>query len=88
MKHYALGLAIACAVLAGFAGAARAQLNESPMLSTQSPGKADRLVPMPRPQPPIASRRIPEQMARTASQLQPICGWLTCSQYLIVGIGF
>jgi hypothetical protein len=89
MNRYSLCLAISAAALAGFLGTARAELNESP--AVQPPVKADRPVPLPRPHPVVASRRAsPDQSAAavTPPQPQPICAWVACDQYLIVGIGF
>jgi hypothetical protein len=96
MNRHSLCLVISAAALAGFLGTARAELNESPAVqppvspAVQPSVKADRPVPLPRPHPVVASRRAsPDQSAAAvAPQPQPICAWVACDQYLIVGIGF
>jgi hypothetical protein len=88
MNRYSLCLVISAAVLTGFSGAARAEINESPA-PTQPQVKMDRPAPVPIPRPhPLASHRIlPDQTAAAATP-QPVCDGFACGQYVIVGIGF
>jgi hypothetical protein len=87
MNRNLLHLAISAALLAGFAATARAEINES---SLSSQAKADRPATVSRPShAAVANRRV--LAVRTASALpqsEPICGWFSCDQYMVVGIGF
>jgi hypothetical protein len=89
--RYALCVTISAAVLAGIAGAARAEVNEATAPAQQAV-KSERTapVPIPRPHPLAASRRsLTDQSAAAVTPLpQPSCEWFACAQYVIVGIGF
>jgi hypothetical protein len=88
MNHYRL--AVSAMVLVGFVGAARAELNEPLLESTQAPVSVVQPAPQSRfARAPVVSRRIQPRHAESISLAPPSCGdWLACGQYVIGGIGF
>jgi hypothetical protein len=89
MNRHSLHLFICAALLAGFAGTARAELNES-ALPNQAQAKVNRPATVARAgHSAFASRRVlAERTTTPLPQSEPVCGWFSCDQYLVVGIGF